>query len=105
MPELNTNAFMTSNVRFFNPSEERVYNQGDLKWLMGSPIQFKSYNTFNAEFPDMPLTYNKMKNLVAPLFQKKELMIIIPKQVPIYFTIFQIKNMFIMQLSQALIIY
>ncbi|MBK8672473.1 MAG: hypothetical protein IPN93_05640 [Bacteroidetes bacterium] len=71
LPELNTNAFMTSNVRFFNPSEERVYNQGDLKWLMGSPIQFKSYNTFNAEFPDMPLTYNKIEKFSGSTFSKE----------------------------------
>ena len=68
LPVDNTKAFLTSNIRLFNPADDKVYNQGNLRWLLGEPIQFKSFNTFNFEFPDMPATYNTINKFSAATF-------------------------------------
>lgn len=56
LPVENEKAFMTPNVRFFTP-DNKVYNSGNIKWLLGEPVYFKTFNTFSNEFPDMPSKY------------------------------------------------
>jgi hypothetical protein len=33
LPIDNTNAFIFKNVRLFNPADNKVYNQGNLRWF------------------------------------------------------------------------
>jgi hypothetical protein len=63
---------MTSNVRLFNPADNKVYNQGNLRWLIGDPIQFKTFNTFGDEFPDMPAAYNSISKFSAATFSLEQ---------------------------------
>jgi hypothetical protein len=46
LPTNNTNSFITTNVRLFDPADDKVYNQGNLRWPLGDPVGFKTFNTF-----------------------------------------------------------
>ena len=72
LPVDNTNAFLTSNIRLFNPADNKVYNQGNLRWFLGDPIQFKTFNTFDIEFPDMPAAYNSISKFSAATFSLEQ---------------------------------
>ena len=72
LPVENTNAFLTSNVRLFDPSDNKVYNQGNLKWPLGAPIEFKTFNTFDVEFPEMPVVYNSINKFSAATFSLEQ---------------------------------
>lgn len=72
VPVDNTNAFLTSNVRLFDPADNKVYNQGNLRWLLGAPIEFKTFNTFGVEFPDMPVAYNSINKFSAATFSLEQ---------------------------------
>jgi hypothetical protein len=62
----------TSNIRLFNPADNKVYNQGNLRWLLGAPIQFKTFNTFGDDFPDMPAAYNTINKFSAATFSLEQ---------------------------------
>ena len=72
LPVDNTNAFLTSNVRLFNPIDNKVYNQGNLRWLLGDPIEFKAFSTLSVEFPDMPIAYNSISKFSAATFSSEQ---------------------------------
>lgn len=72
MPIDNSNAFLTSNVRLFNPADNKVFNQGNLRWLLGEPVGFKTFNTFDFEFPDMPAAYNSINKFSAATFSSEQ---------------------------------
>ncbi len=72
LPVDNVNAFMTSNVRLFNPADNKVYNPGNLKWFLGDPVEFKTFNTFNIEFPDIPAAYNSINKFSAATFSSEQ---------------------------------
>jgi hypothetical protein len=72
LPIDNINAFISSNVRLFNPADNKVYNQGNLRWFLGAPIQFKTFNTFGDDFPDMPAAYNSISKFSAATFSLEQ---------------------------------
>ena len=72
LPIDNSNAFVTSNIRLFNPADNKVYNQGNLRWFLGDPIQFKTFNTFGDDFPDMPAAYNSISKFSAATFSLEQ---------------------------------
>ena len=72
LPIDNSNAFVTSNIRLFSPADNKVYNQGNLRWLLGDPIQFKTFNTFGDDFPDMPAAYNSISKFSAATFSLEQ---------------------------------
>jgi len=72
LPTNNTNAFLTSNVRLFDPADNKVYNQGNLRWPIGNPIEFKTFNTFEVEFPDMPVAYNAISKFSGATFSLEQ---------------------------------
>jgi hypothetical protein len=72
LPVKNPNAFLTSNIRLFDPADERVYNQGDLRWFLGEPIQFKTFNLFNYEIPNMPAASNSISKFSAATFSLEQ---------------------------------
>lgn len=72
LPVDNKSAFMTNDVLLFNPADDKVYNQGNLRWYLGDPIQFKTFTTFAAEFPDMPAAYNKISKFSAATFSLEQ---------------------------------
>lgn len=72
LPVDNANAFLTSNIRLFNPVDDKVYNQGNLKWPLGEPVEFKTFNTYNNEFPDMPAAYNKLSKFSAATYSLEQ---------------------------------
>ncbi|MBX7227420.1 MAG: hypothetical protein K1X55_15405 [Chitinophagales bacterium] len=72
LPIDNPSSYITSNVQLFNPADEKVYNQGNLRWYLGDPIQFNSFNTFNYEFPEMPIAYTAIGKFSAATFSLEQ---------------------------------
>lgn len=72
LPVENVNAFITTNVRLFNPADNKVFNQGNLRWLLGEPVEFKTFNTFDAEFPDMPAAYKSISKFSAATYSSEQ---------------------------------
>lgn len=71
LPIENENAFMTPNVRLFTP-DNKVYDPGNIKWLLGEPIYFKTFNTFSYEFPDMPSQYADVSKFSAATYSYEQ---------------------------------
>ncbi|MCC6515608.1 MAG: hypothetical protein IT275_04575 [Chitinophagales bacterium] len=71
LPIENENAFMTPNVRLFTP-DNKVYDRGNIKWLLGEPIYFKTFNTFSYEFPDMPSQYADVSKFSAATYSYEQ---------------------------------
>lgn len=72
LPVENTNAFLTNNVRLFDNNDDKVYNPGNIKWPLGEPVQFKSFNTFMSEFPDMPKSGNSISKFSAATYSSEQ---------------------------------
>ena len=72
LPTNNTNSFITTNVRLFDPADDKVYNQGNLRWPLGDAVGFKTFNTFIGDFPDMPITSNKISKFSAATFSLEQ---------------------------------
>ena len=72
VPTENTTAFITNNARLFEANGDKVYNQGNIKWLLGDPVGFKTFNTFAFEFPDMPAAYKSISKFSAATFSSEQ---------------------------------
>lgn len=72
LPVDNSNAFITSNVKLFNPADDKVYNQGNYRWFLGDPFGFEKFSTFNFEFPEMPTANNKINKFSAATFSSEK---------------------------------
>lgn len=65
LPIDNVNAFITSNVRLFNPATNQVHFPDRLRWLVGDPVGFNNSFSFTDAFPDLPSAWNSLSKISA----------------------------------------
>lgn len=70
-PVTNSNAFMTVNPYFFEPTSNSVYYKGNTNWILGDLPTFGSFSSFSTMTPDMPLSSNQISKFQGATFSKE----------------------------------
>ncbi len=65
LPVENADAFITSNVRLFNPATNQVHFPDRLRWFARDPVEFNNAFYFADGFPDLPDTWNTLSKISA----------------------------------------
>lgn len=68
LPVKDENAYMSSNLKFFVPSNNQIYYPDNIKRFPEDPILFDAFMAFRNEFPDMPTKYSSVDKFTAATY-------------------------------------